>query len=263
MISRYVLLLCSLCVACGLLAQDISFEFLSREGARIGRIYRAAVKVDDINAQNSALAEMDAILSKLKTQDQIDVLTKAFNQSAIEITTPAQDAFAYVLALGAAKEERDDVAVQDALDIITTVKQLYIERSIDQYKQFDNYLKIALQSLDLGILMHSAYADEVVVKSVTSQLNELKEKCSKEIESIKIIDDIYGFFSTRIVNFDYDVLLSAEKLIEAHKSGNKDLIEKTSQEVEYLYKRYYMKKGELESTKFMQKINEIVDASLE
>ena len=42
-------------------AQDFTIDKLSREGARIGRQFKVAIKEGDIDAQNAALDEISAI----------------------------------------------------------------------------------------------------------------------------------------------------------------------------------------------------------
>lgn len=113
-------------------AQVMSLEELAREGARIGRQFRAAVQSGDVEAQNAALDEIDAILATLKKQEQVDALSNAFNNCNVVITNPATDAEGYILALGNAYVEGDTIGIEDAQDIIATVQRQYLERPADE-----------------------------------------------------------------------------------------------------------------------------------
>ena len=75
MIRRILLSACALLIVGVLSAQTYTLDYLSKEGARIGRMFRNATKANDVDAQNAALAQIDEILATLKTQEQVDRLT--------------------------------------------------------------------------------------------------------------------------------------------------------------------------------------------
>ncbi len=259
MIRGFLSLLCALFVVGVLGAQTYTLEYLTKEGTRIGRQFRNATKANDVEAQNAALVEIDELLATLKTQEQVDALTNAFNNTNVEITTPQQDVIAYVRALGNAKIALDEIGIEDAQDIIDKVKSLYLERDADQYMMFKKYLDVAKRSLEIGILARNAFGDEVVINSVAEQLLALKREFATDSVSLKIIDDIYYYVSAVITNVEYDAQMCAEKMIEARKNGSKENQEKVSTEVIYLYQRYSIEKGEIEAKKFQNLVNEIIE----
>ena len=114
MIRRILLSACALLIVGVLSAQTHTLDYLSKEGARIGRMFRNATKANDVDAQNAALTQIDEILATLKTQEQVDALTNAFNNTNVEITIPEQDAVAYVRALGNARIALDEIGIEDA-----------------------------------------------------------------------------------------------------------------------------------------------------
>ncbi len=259
MIRRFLLSVCALLIVGALCAQTYTLDYLSKEGARIGRMFRNATKANDVDAQNAALTEIDEILATLKTQEQVDALTNAFNNTNVEITTPEQDAIAYVRALGNARIDCDEIGIEDAQDIIEKVKSLYLERDAEQYMAFKNYLDIANRSLEVGILARNAYGDEVVIKSVDEQLSALRNKFAADSVSLKIVDDVYGYVSPVITNVEYDAQMCAEKMIEARKNGSKEAQQKVYNEMIFLYQRYSIEKGEIEANKFQNLVNEIIE----
>ena len=258
MIRKSLLSICALLIVGVLCAQTYTLEYLSKEGTRIGRMFRNATKANDVDAQNAALTEIDEILATLKNQEQVDALTNAFNNTNVEITTPEQDAVVYVRALGNARIALDEIGIEDAQDIIEKVKSLYLERDADQYVALKKYLEIANRSLEIGILARNAYGDEVVIKSVDEQLLALRNELAADSVSLKIIDDVYYYVSPVITNVEYDAQMCAEKMIEARKNGSKDAQQKISNEIIALYQRYSIEKGEIEANKFQNLVNEIV-----
>ena len=82
----FIVLLSVFVFANTLVAQVMSLEELAREGARIGRQFKAATAAGDVNGQNAALDEIDAILATLKKQEQVDALTNAFNNCNVAIS---------------------------------------------------------------------------------------------------------------------------------------------------------------------------------
>ncbi len=259
MVRRILLSACALLIVGVLSAQTYTLDCLSKEGARIGRMFRNATKANDVDAQNAALTQIDEILATLKTQEQVDALTNAFNNTNVEITIPEQDAVAYVRALGNARIALDEIGIEDAQDIIEKVKSLYLERDADQYVVFKKYLDVANRSLEIGILARNAYGDEVVIKNVNEQLSALKNEFAADSVSLKIVDDVYGYVSPVITNVEYDAQMCAEKMIEARKNGSKEAQRKVSTEIMYFYQRYSIEKGEVEAGQFQNLVNEIIE----
>lgn len=245
-----------------LYSQTLSLEGLSREGVRLGRIFNNAIKVGDVEAQNKALEDVDAILSTLKKQDQVDAFMNAFNNCNIEISTPENDAIMYVRALGNAQVARDEIGIEDAQDIIAEVKNKYLALGNEKYQLFVKYFGIASKSLELGILQRNASGDEVVINNVTMQLNDLHNEYSTDEVSMKIIDDTYGYFSVVTTNLEYDAQLYAEKMVAAQKSGNLDQVNDVAKKIGYLYQRYYYEKGKSVADDLNNKINQIVEQSV-
>lgn len=261
MIKKIVFIILLLFYSSILCSQTLSIDDLSREGVRLGLIFNNATKVGDVEAQNKVLDDVDAILSTLKKQEQVDAFMNAFNNCNIEISTPENDAIMYVRALGNAQVARDEIGIEDAQDIITEVKNKYLALGDEKYQLFVKYFDVANKSLELGILQRNAYGDEVVINNVAMQLNNLRKEYSTDAASMKIIDDTYGYFSVVTTNLEYDAQQYAEKMVAAQKSGNIDHVNEVAKNIGYLYQRYYYEKGKSVADELNNKINQIVEQS--
>lgn len=241
-------------------AQVMSLEELSREGARIGRLFKKATDAGDVNAQNAALDEINAILSTLKKQEQVDALTNAFNNCNVPITTPSRDALGYAMALGNAIEASDEIGVEDANDIIETVRQQYMSRLSDDYNNFEKYLAAAKNGLQLGLSAQEANGNEAQIMQIEAQLSAECDKYEGDSISVKIINDMYGLFSIKITDIENDARICAEKIINAAASGESPShMEKAKNVSGYYYKKYALLKGEEEANKLNEKINAILE----
>ena len=256
----FIVLLTVFVFANTLVAQVMSLEELAREGARIGRQFKAATAAGDVNGQNAALDEIDAILATLKKQEQVDALTNAFNNCNVAISNPSQDALAYTMALGNAIEAGDDIGIEDANDIIATVRQQYLERSNDEQQILDKYFSIAKEALDLGVLAYNANGDANEISRIETQVAELHNKYSEDKELVKIIDELYGIFSIKITDLENDAQLCAREIIKAKCSGESPAyFEKARRLSGYYYKKYALCKGEEEAKRLNDRINAILD----
>lgn len=240
-------------------AQVMSLDELAREGSRIGRQFQAALKAGDVEAQNAALNEIDAILATLKKQEQVDALTNAFNNCNVVITNPATDAEGYTLALGNAYVEGDTIGIEDAQDIIATVQRQYLERPADEQKMFDRYLLASRSALDLGLAARKAHGNTEAIKNIEAQVDELRTKQQGDSVALKLVNNIYGFYATVLTDIDSDAQLCADKIIEAQKTGSQELLNKAAHEVGCYYKRYAHEKGDDVAKEFNQKINTLME----
>lgn len=245
-------------------AQDMSLDQLAKEGARIGRKFRAAVEMGDVNGQNAALGEIDAILVTLKKQEQVDALTNAFNNCNVPITTPSRDAVGYTMALGNAMVDGDTIGIEDANDIIATVRQQYLERPIEEQKDFEKYLAAAKAGLQLGLSAYEANGNESQIMQLEAQLSAECEKYDGDSISVKIINDMYGLFSIKITDIENDARICAEKIIKAAASGElPSHMEKAKNVCGNYFKKYALLKGEEEANKLNEKINAILEGKYE
>lgn len=244
-------------------AQVMSLDELAREGARIGRQFRAAVQSGDVEAQNAALDEIDAILATLKKQEQVDALSNAFNNCNVVITNPATDAEGYILALGNAYVDGDTIGIEDAQDIIATVQRQYLERPADEQKMFDRYLLASRSALDLGLAARKAHGNTEAIKNIETQVEELRTKQQGDSVALKLVDNIYGFYAAVLTDIDSDAQLCANKIVEAQKSGSQVTLDKVVHEVGCYFKRYAHERGDEVANVFNQKVNTLMEGKYE
>ena len=252
-ISVIIVLLCLMFTAS---AQMLSVDELQKEGARIGRNFQRATKMGDVEGQKNALNDLDAILSTLKKQEQVDALTEAFNNCNIEISTPEKDAKAYVVALGNAIVDGDSIAIEDANDIIQTVKERYQQQNNDSI--FSYYLTMAKCALDCGLNARFSQNEDELLAS-KSQIEALKGEYMTDNVAQSLIDYIYGFFATTISDVDTDAKKCASMIINAQKSGSEEQLNNANKTVGYYYARYVIEKGEIVAQEFNDKIQLIIN----
>ena len=255
-----IALLCVAFSAISLSAQVESLDELARKGARIGRQFKAAIEAGDVKAQTAALDEIQSILLTLKKQEQVDALTNAFNNCNVLISNPSQDALAYTMALGNAIVDKDSIGVEDANDIIETVRQKYLTISSEKHQSFEKYLSIAKEALDLGISVSNANGDDNEIARIETQVRGLCDKCSGDKESEKIINELYGIFAIKITDIENDAQICANKIIKAlSKDNSQQLLDKALNEVGYYYKKYALHMGEDVAKTLNDKINQKLD----
>ena len=244
-------------------AQDFTIDKLSREGARIGRQFKVAIKEGDIDAQNAALDEISAILSTLKKQEQVDALTNAFNNCNVTISTPSRDAVGYTMALGNAIVDEDTIGIEDANDIIETARQQYANRSADEQALFDKYLCAAKVGLELGLKALDANGNIGKITAIESQLSAEYEKHAGDSVSIKIINDMYGIFSIKITDIETDAKICATEIINASaKGGVPSQMEKAKNLCGAYFKKYSLQKGDEEAKRLNDRVNEILEGNI-
>lgn len=255
-----IALLCVFISSSSLFAQEISLEELARKGARIGRQFKAATEAGDENGQKAALNEIELILGTLKKQEQVDALSNAFNNCNVLISSPSQDALAYTMALGNAIVAGDNIGIEDANDIIETVRQKYLTISSEKHQSFEKYLSIAKEALDLGISALNANGDDNEIARIETQVRGLCDKCSGDKESEKIINELYGIFAIKITDIENDAQICANKIIKAlSKDNSQQLLDKALNEVGYYYKKYALHMGEDVAKTLNDKINQKLD----
>ena len=234
-------------------AQERTLEELSQEGTRIGKIFKAATDAGDKNGQNAALKEIEAILVTLRTQEQVDAITNAFNECNVLISTPAHDAKAYTRALGNAKVSGDAVAIEDAQDIIVTVKKQYSKRSTEDAQLFDKYFEIANQALDLGLKSRQSTDN-----ACDEEIQALRNKYADDQTLIKLINDTFGYFALSRTTVDNDAQIYAKKILDAQDSKSQSKLDNARRDVTYLYERYVLEVGEDKAQLFTDKLNELM-----
>lgn len=242
----------------GINAQQLSILELEREGARIGRQFKVAVEKGDVDAQNAALNDIDAILATLKTQEQVDALVNAFNNCNVTISTPSHDAMSYTMALGVAMADNDEIGIEDALDIIENVRQQYRARSDKEYDEFEWCLIAARSGLDLGLKAFDADGNADILQQIETQVDQLRQKYATDSTSLNIVNEMYGIFSVKITDIDNDARICADKIINAlsrNNNKNNAILDKALNEVGYYYKKYALQFGEDKAKQLNEKIN--------
>lgn len=231
---------------------------LAHEGARLGRAFNIAMKAGDAKAQNDILNEFNSILVTLKKQSQADILTGAFNNCNVPITSPETDAILYSRALMNAHLSKDPIAVEDAEDISETVKKIYAtDREAQEADRFSKLYECAVNGARLGY-EYSQTNDSTRSKAITDNASVTRNTiCSGDSLSIKVFNDSFDYYSINLTTPENDAEIYSKKMKQAAASGKQSDINAIARIVGYVYERYSFDRSKDEADKFNSLLNSL------
>lgn len=238
-------------------AQNYNDEQLAREGARIGRAYYSAQKNGDVDLQNDALNQFNEILITLRKQAQVDILTNAFNNVNVPLSTPIQDAKRYTRAVMNAYASGDSIAIEDAYDIASTVKKLYSSKSdstlsVKYATLFDNNLKCAQlgheysNSTDPEIRLSLKAESQSIIQSSTDSL------------ATDLLNETFDYYSITLTSPEKDAITYSEYMNKATASGLQSQVDAVARIIGMIYERYSLERNETEANIFNSRLNELL-----
>ncbi len=237
-------------------AQALSDEQLAREGARIGRAYYMATKNNDADLQNDALLQFNEILTTLKKQAQVDILTNAFNNVNIPIDKPEIDAKRYTRALMNAYRTGDSIAIEDATDIAQTVKNIYaIERSADEASRYATLYDLTATCAMLGY-EYSQTNEYATRTSLSMQAEEIQKGLSSDAEASQLLKNTFDYYSIALSTPEEDATKYSELMRKATSSGEQAQVDEVARITGMVYERYSLERSTDEAKKFNTLLNE-------
>lgn len=232
--------------SCHINAQVPDDATLKEEGTRLGIAFYTAGQAGDTNAQNAVLNEFNDILLSLKKQYQVDILTDAFNRCNVPLSTPQQDAKAYSRTLMNAKISGDSIAIEDANDIIVTVRKLYNERSIEEAAKFEFYLNAANTGGTLGL------------EQSTDAYNLERAQFESDSLAVNLYDYSYGYYSVKITTVEDDATTYSQMMREATTTGDQEEVNRIGKIIGYVYEHYSLERGKEDANLFNERLNELI-----
>lgn len=237
----------------------MSDDRLAHEGRRIGRAYHLALKSGDIDMQNDALNQFNEILVTLRKQSQADILTKAFNNVNINLTTPEKDAILYSRALMNARAKNDSIAIEDAIDIAKSVKEFYItERSNDDAIRYYNLYNNAVTGAELGN-KYCLESDVMARMDIISEASEIRHSLASDDIATQIFNDSFDYYSIKLTTPEEDAKYYSSEMKKAIASGNQSQIDIVARIIGMVYEHYSFDRNADEANQFNSLTNKLID----
>ena len=237
---------------------NLTDDRLAHEGRRIGIAYHLAVKSGDIDMQNDALNQFNEILVTLRKQSQADILTKAFNNVNIHLTTPEKDAILYSRALMNAHAKGDSIAIEDTIDIAKSVKEFYIvERCNDDANKYYNLYNIAVNGAELGN-KYSVETDAMAQMEIISEAGEMRQSLESDSIASKIFNISFDYYSIRLKTPEEDAIYYSTEMKKAIASGQQSQVDAISRIIGMVFERYKFDCSDEAAALFNTRLNELI-----
>ncbi len=234
---------------------NLTDDRLAHEGRRIGIAYHLAVKSGDIDMQNDALNQFNEILVTLRKQSQADILTKAFNNVNIHLTTPEKDAILYSRALMNARAKGDSIAIEDATDIAKSVKEFYIaERCNDDALKYYNLYNFAVKGAELGY-KYSIETDAMTRMDIVSEAGEIRQSIASDYIATQIFNDSFDYYSIKLTTPEEDARYYSNEMKKAIASDDQSQVDVIARIIDMVYERYSFDRNAEEAKQFNSLIN--------
>lgn len=178
--------------------KGLSLDSLHFEGEKLSRSYNAAQQEGNEDSAALFYEQLGELLSKYRSGSQMNILSKTFSDSVLELQNPETDARLFVEVRKAALQTQDLITLADIdaafYATFWRYKEQRSEQEAESLKEFYDYGN-AGASLGYELAQAQESNDELLEERIRRNVDGVTATLGSQTELYRMFDDAFQYFA--------------------------------------------------------------------
>lgn len=178
--------------------KGLSLDNLHLEGEKLSRSYNAARQEGNEDSADLFYEQLGELLSKYRSGSQMNILSKTFSDSVLELQNPETDARLFVEVRKAALQTQDLITLADIdaafYATFWRYKEQRSEQEAESLKEFYDYGN-AGASLGYELAQAQESNDELLEERIRRNVDGVTATLGSQTELYRMFDDAFQYFA--------------------------------------------------------------------